>query len=273
MESELTRHPLDNPIDGIVAVLAEGVLTLRIDRAEVHNSLTVPQMRYIGAACTWGSRESAVRCIVLTGTRGMFCSGADLGDPGAIATAQVPPVDVDRADLYGPVINATKPTIAAVNGAAAGGGLGLALACDVRIASANARFASAFSRIGVPANDAVPWLMPRLVGLSRTLEFLYDSRAIGADEALAIGLVSRVVPADDLAGEVADLAARFAAAPPYAVQLTKRLVLDGLTASYRDYVMLQEYASLANRTAADADIKEGVAAFLEKRSPNFRGPG
>jgi Enoyl-CoA hydratase/carnithine racemase len=259
-------------MEGIDIRAAEGVMTIVIDRPESRNGLTVEHMRYIGDVCTWAEDIDFVRCIVITGSNGVFCSGADLAGMDVSAPLGTPPVTVRSADLYGPLLDLSKPTIAAVNGGAAGGGLGLALSCDVRIASEQAKFATAFSRIGVPANDAVPWLLPRTVGLSRALELIYDTRAVDASEAAAIGLVSRVVPDDQLDAEVAELAGRFAAAPPYAVRFSKRLVLDGQSRSYRDFVMMQDYAQLANQTAASHDVVEGVDAFLEKRSPRFVGP-
>jgi 2-(1,2-epoxy-1,2-dihydrophenyl)acetyl-CoA isomerase len=265
--------PRDVPFEGIHVGLEDTVLTIRIDRPHVYNAITVPHLRYIGDACQWAEDAPEVRCIVITGTGSSFCSGADLQSIDLNSVTDLPPVGPEAADLYGPVMQVSKPTIAAVNGAAAGGGFGLTLCCDVRIAAERARFAPAFSRVGVPANDTVPWLLPRLIGLSRTLELLYDTRPVGAADALAMGLVSRVVPDDRLAAETAELAARFAAAPPYAVRLTKRLVLEGLTKSYREFVLLQDYANLANRVAAPGDIAEGVQAFADKRPPRFTGPG
>lgn len=269
--ARLTEGRGPGAMEGIAISGPDAVMTITIDRPASRNGLTVEHMRYIGDVCTWAEDVDDVRCIVITGTDGVFCSGADLAGMDVTAPLGSPPVTVRSADLYGPLLDISKPTIAAVNGGAAGGGLGLALACDVRIASDRAKFATAFSRIGVPANDAVPWLLPRAVGLSRALELIYDTRAIEATEAHAVGLVSRVVPHDKLYAEVGELAIRFAAAPPYAVRFSKRLVLDGQTRSYRDFVMMQDYAQLANQTAAGHDIAEGVGAFLEKRAARFVG--
>jgi 2-(1,2-epoxy-1,2-dihydrophenyl)acetyl-CoA isomerase len=151
------------------------------------------------------------------------------------------------------------------------GGLGFALCCDIRFASDRARFATAFGRIGITANDAVGYLLPRIVGVAKALELIYLGGPIDTTEALRIGLVSYVVPHAELAARVADLAARFAAAPPVATRFSKRLVIDGLSRTYREHVLAQEYASLANRTLADQDIKEGIAAFREKRPAQFVG--
>jgi enoyl-CoA hydratase/carnithine racemase len=260
------------PFEGVDVSFHDRVLTIRIDRVHVHNAITIDHMRYVGAVCRWAEHNDDVRCVVVTGTDRVFCAGADLGGSDIGALEAPPPIDAEQADLFGPVRELNKPTIAAVNGAAAGGGLGLALCCDVRIASEHAKFATSFTRIGVPGNDTVPWLLPRLIGHSRALEMLYDPRPIDAGEAARIGLVSYIVPHEELGTRADELARRFAAGPPYAIRHTKRLVLEGLSRSYRDYVILQDYANLAARVAAGNDIAEGVAAFLEKRPPDFTGP-
>jgi 2-(1,2-epoxy-1,2-dihydrophenyl)acetyl-CoA isomerase len=161
--------------------------------------------------------------------------------------------------------------IGIVNGVAAGGGLGLALCCDIRVASARARFATSFTRIGITANDTVAYLLPRIVGVAKALELIYDPRAIDATEAERIGLVSYVTPSDQLDAFVDEFVGRIEAGPPAALRFSKRLVLDGLDRTYREHVLAQEYASLANRVVADHDTTEGVTAFKEKRPPNFKG--
>jgi len=158
-----------------------------------------------------------------------------------------------------------------VNGGCAGGGLGFALCCDVRMASTNAKFATSFLRVGLTANDGVAYFLPRIVGVAKALEMIYVPKAVDAAEAERIGLVSYVVEPDELVGRAQELAAAFAAAPPYSARLSKRMLLDGMTRSYREHVMAQEYASLANRFAANHDIEEGVAAFREKRPADFKG--
>jgi 2-(1,2-epoxy-1,2-dihydrophenyl)acetyl-CoA isomerase len=139
------------------------------------------------------------------------------------------------------------------------------------VAADTARFATAFSRIGITANDSVGWLLPRIVGVAKALELIWLGTPIDAGEAERIGLVSYVVGADDLDAKVDTMARAFADGPPIAMQLSKRLVRDGLNRSYREHVLAQEYASLANRTLAPGDIAEGVAAFAEKRPPLFEG--
>jgi 2-(1,2-epoxy-1,2-dihydrophenyl)acetyl-CoA isomerase len=139
------------------------------------------------------------------------------------------------------------------------------------LASDQARFATSFSRIGLTANDAVAWLLPRTVGIAKALELIYFARPIDAAEAERIGLVSYVRPHDELGAFAAGFVADVLAGPPAALRFSKRLVIDGLDRTYREHVLAQEYASLANRTIADHDIQEGVGAFKEKRPPKFRG--
>ena len=271
MTTATPYDPSADPFEGIDVAVDERVVTITIDRPAVYNAITVGHMMHINGVCQWAETNEAVRCVVITGTGSAFCTGADLGGMDVGAADTPPPIDSSDADLYGPLMQLNKPTIAAVNGVAAGGGLGIALCCDVRIASDRARFATSFLRIGVVANDTVPWLLPRLIGQSRALEMIYDPRPVDATWAAEAGLVNRVVPHEELRDNVTELALRWASGPPYAVRHSKRLVLEAAGRSYRDFVMLQEYAHLATRTAAAGDIAEGVAAFMEKRAPNFAG--
>lgn len=257
--------------EGIETGIEGSVLTIRFARPERQNSFTPQQGVFVGTVLRLAERDDDVRVIVLTGTGDWFCSGADLRDVDISAGgAFVPPVTADHS-LFLPAVECSKPLLAAVNGGCAGGGLGFALACDLRIASSTARFATSFLRVGLTANDGVAYLLPRIVGVAKALELIYLARPIDASEAERIGLVSYVVPPEELASRVGQLAAAFAAAPPYSVRLSKRMVVDGLTRTFREHIMAQEYASLANRSAANHDIEEGVAAFGEKRAPRFRG--
>jgi 2-(1,2-epoxy-1,2-dihydrophenyl)acetyl-CoA isomerase len=258
-------------MEGIEIYRSDGVLSIIINRPERHNALTPDQVNFIGSLCGLAEDDDATRVVVLAGSGENFCAGADLQDVDLSAGGgQLPPVTMGK-NLYLPLLELSKPLIAQVNGVAAGGGLGLALCCDIRIASEKARFATAFLRIGITANDTVAWLLPRIVGTAKALELILLARPIDASEAERIGLVSYVVPPADLEGRVASLASALAAAPPIAVRLSKRMVVDGLDRSYRDHVLAQEYSTLANRVLADADIKEGISAFQEKRTPSFRG--
>jgi 2-(1,2-epoxy-1,2-dihydrophenyl)acetyl-CoA isomerase len=258
-------------MEGVMSALDAGVLEISLCRPERRNALTPDQVDHVSGLVALAERDDEVRVVVLTGTGGDFCAGADLRSVDLSAQGgQVPPVSMGR-NVFLPLLELSKPLVAKIDGVAAGGGLGFALCCDIRVASERARFATAFSRIGITANDAVGWLLPRTVGVAKALELIWLGTPIDAAEALRIGLVSYVVPAAELDARVSAMVRAFAEGPPVANALSKRLVRDGLERTYREHVLAQEYASLANRVLAPADVAEGVAAFAEKRPPRFRG--
>ena len=258
-------------IDGIEVTNRGHLVRIRIARPERRNALTPNHMNYIGQLCAEAERDDDVRAIVITGTDDSFCAGADLSEADLSADGgQIPPVSM-RRNLFLPMLELSKPLIGAINGVAAGGGLAVALCCDIRLASEDARFATSFTRIGLTTNDAVAWLLPRIVGIAKALELVYDPRPIGAEEAERIGLASYVYPRDDFDAAVDEFVGRILAGPPLGIRFSKRLVIEGLDRSYQEHVVAQEYASLANRIVANHDIEEGVTAFKEKRRPDFRG--
>jgi len=252
--------------------LAEHVRAITLNRPEKANTISVRMMRAIGDACTQLEDDPDVRVVVLRGAGRWFCAGADVtdghlaGQPGG-----GPPVDF-RRDVYMPMIRMSKPLLGCINGAAAGGGLGLALACDLRICADSAKFATSFTRIGLAVHDNVAWLLPRVVGLPQALRLIYRPTPINPVEALRIGLADEVVPAADLDARVLALATEIAALAPLAVQLSKRLVVDSFERNIEEHMLAQEYASLANHARAKHDIVEGTTAFAEKRPPRFKGP-
>jgi 2-(1,2-epoxy-1,2-dihydrophenyl)acetyl-CoA isomerase len=255
----------------IAAEQRSHILTITINRPQRLNAVTPDQVNHISKLCAQAEQDDDVRVVVLTGTGEGFCAGADMSDVDlSAAGGQIPPVR-SGGNVFLPLLELSKPLIGAINGVAAGGGLALALCCDIRVASERARFATAFGRIGLTTNDAVAWLLPRIVGIAKALELIYVPGPIDAAEALRIGLASYVVPPAELMNRSYELAERFAQAPPYAVRLSKTMVIDGLTRSYREHVLAQEYSSLANRMIANHDILEGAAAFREKRPARFKG--
>ena len=258
-------------IEGVEVTSRHHLLTIRLHRPERRNAMTPDQVNYVGQLCAAAEQDDDVRVVLLTGVGTDFCRGADLSSVDLTASGgQTPPITMGR-NLYLPMLELSKPLIGAVNGVAAGGGLGLALSCDLRLASEEARFVTAATRIALTANDAVAWLLPRVVGVAKALELIYLSRPIDAAEAERIGLVSYVYPHDEFEGAVAEFVDSVLSGPPVALRFSKRLVLDGLNRTYRDHVIAQEYAALSNRVIADHDIQEGVTAFNEKRAPKFRG--
>lgn len=258
-------------MDGVTVTLHDHLLTITLDRPERRNAMTPNHMNFVGQLCARAELDDEVRVVLITGVNDAFCAGADLAEADLSADGgQIPPVSMGR-NLFLPMLELSKPFIGAINGVAAGGGLGVALCTDIRLASEDARFATSFSRIALTANDAVGYLLPRIVGTAKALELIYAGTPIGAEEAERIGLVSYVYGRDEFADRVGEFVERILAGPPMGLRFSKRLVLEGLDRTYREHVLAQEYASLANRVVANDDINEGVAAFKEKRKPRFEG--
>jgi enoyl-CoA hydratase/carnithine racemase len=253
-------------------IIERHIAVITIDRVSRSNAITPAMMQRIGSFCDQCDLDPEVRVVILQGKGRWFCAGADMNDVDLMEGGGVqPPVDF-RRDVYVPILRLNKPLIGSINGAAAGGGLGLALACDIRLASTGAIFAASFTRIGIVAHDLVTWFLPRVVGLPRAMELLYRSRPIDADEALRIGLVNRICEPEALEQTTLELAREIAALAPRALQATRRLTLEAECRSFEEHLMAQEYAALANRTVAPHDIVEGTSAFMERRKPDFRGP-
>jgi 2-(1,2-epoxy-1,2-dihydrophenyl)acetyl-CoA isomerase len=244
------------------------VLTITLNRPEVLNALNklVHDGIYEGLR---RAEEPDVRAVVVTGAGRGFCVGQDLQEfsSGAGDVAQ------NLRDNYHRNVKAiralAKPVIAAVNGPAAGAGMSLALACDVRIAADNATFVPAFVNIGLVPDSGGTWLARRLLGTARAFDWLTTGRRLTAEEALAWGVVSEVVPAAELPARVQEVAQRYASMPTLAIGATKRL-LDAAETSSLDDQLEREAVTQAEMTQTP-DFREGVAAFLEKREPAFTG--
>ncbi len=251
-----------------------GVLTLTLHRPDALNALTATMLRGLAEAVTKAGRDQAVRAIVIAGAGRAFCAGADLGD---VKVRQAQGRFEHGAELrrtFNPLIAAIrrveKPVIAAVRGAAAGAGASLALACDLKVCAADAKFLNAFAKVGLVPDSGMSWFLPRALGLSLALEHAWLSRSIDAEKALRLGLVNRVVAPEELDAAVAELCAALAAVPPLAVALTKRAFNRGVEAvSLED--QLEYEAQLQSHLGRTKDHAEGIAAFLEKRLPTFTG--
>ncbi len=221
----------------------------------------------IAAAVREFEAEDGLRALVLTGSGRGFCSGADLS--GQAATPQEPKRPAPRFWWHLPFEETTKPTICAINGAAAGGGIGLALSCDLIIASSTARIHPAFVAIALSPDNGISQKIVQRIGYPRSLSFFLDGKPLTASEALAIGLIDRVAEHDELQATARDLALAYAALPPVSVALTKRLLKQALHVDRANSLILEEAAiSLARQTQ---DAAEGVAAFRERRKPVWKG--
>jgi 2-(1,2-epoxy-1,2-dihydrophenyl)acetyl-CoA isomerase len=249
---------------------AAGIATLTLNRPDALNALTVPMKQELLSALRRVERERAVRAVILTGAGRAFCAGQDLRER---LEPDAAPLGVEVRERYNPIIRAMrglpKPIVGAINGVAAGAGASLAMACDVRVASEIATFALAFGRVGLVPDSGATWFLPRLVGSARAADIALLGDSVTAADALRLGLVGRVVPADQLATEARSIGARLAAGAPKAIALTKR-ALNGTWDHDLDAALDYE-AHLQDLAGRTKDHAEGLAAFMEKRPPRFTG--
>jgi len=251
-----------------------GVRTITLDRPDVLNSFNTQMLNELGKAVRHGVKDKSVRCLVITGAGRGFCAGQDLADVKDRYQSDEP-IELGRhlRDYYNPLIaslqSMEKPVIASINGAAAGAGCSLALACDLRIACESASFLQAFIHVGLVPDSGSTFFLPRLIGTARAFEMACTGRKVKAEEALRMGLVNQVVPDDQLVDATNKLAAKLVSLPPRGIALTKR----ALNASpARDLIAQLDYEAQLQTTAGKTqDHREGVTAFLEKRKPAFTG--
>ncbi|HEV7871212.1 MAG: putative enoyl-CoA hydratase [Modestobacter sp.] len=267
-------HETADPIGStVLRDLTDGVLTITLNRPEAANAIRADQRDALISLFTQADGDPDVRVVVLAANGRHFCSGADVGGIGGGGEKRVG--DPMRKIMGGAqrlvtsILDCGKPVIASVQGVAAGMGAHLAYAADLVVASDQASFIESFVLRGLVVDAGGAYLLPRRIGLQKAKELAFFGDRLPAAEALALGLVNRVVPADQLAATTAEFAGRLATAPTSAIALTKRLFntsLDGSReAALLDEGMAQEIQSYAH------DSGEGVAAFKERRSPEYRG--
>ncbi len=246
-----------------------GVLTITLNRPDVLNALNREVHQGIYAALELAAADDGVRAVVITGAGRGFCVGQDLQEfsAGAGDVAQNLRDNYHRNVLA--IRALRKPVIAAVNGAAAGAGMSLAFACDVRIAASSASFVPAFIKIGLVPDSGGTWLVRRLLGAARAFEWLTTGRRLGADEARSWGAVSEVVADDELGARAQEVGELYAAMPTQAVWQTKRLLDAAETSTFAE--QLEQEATTQAELTRTPDFTEGVAAFLEKRDAAFTG--
>jgi 2-(1,2-epoxy-1,2-dihydrophenyl)acetyl-CoA isomerase len=259
----------------------DGVLWLTLNRPERKNSVS-PELRdELLAELEEARADEEVRCVVITGTGDAFCAGVDLGR--SKVTEGASKGDSSRPDLrairdamkrgFQRVVRAIweldKPVVAAVNGVAAGGGAQLALFCDLVIASEDARFIEIFVRRGLAVDSGGGWLLPRLIGLAKAKELVFFGDAVSAPDALAAGLINKVVPRAELEAVAKEWAERLARGPTRSIGASKALLNRALETDLT--TGLDEEATAQALVSQTHDFTEGVRAFMEKRDPDFKG--
>lgn len=246
-----------------------GIATITLNRPEALNAFIPEMNREVLEALKDGERDPAVRCFVITGAGRAFCAGQDLKGR---TPEQKGSLGASLREKYNPMIRqirqSEKIVMAAVNGVAAGAGCNLALACDLRVASAEAKFIQSFVRVGLAPDSGGSFILPRLVGLSKAMELLLLGEAVDAREAQRIGLVAKVFPHAAFVNSAREIAERIARAPR-GIGLIKRAV-NHANLAWLDSDL--EYESYLQEIAGrSVDYDEGVRAFLEKRAPVFMG--
>ncbi len=281
-ETEKTGRVTDRAAGGSAAAAAapvllersgNGIAVVRLNRADRRNAMTTAMTAAWAATMSHLRADPTVRAVVVTGSGSAFCAGGDL------EWLQVAP-DTSVAELRTRMIGFYRtwlsvrdlevPTIAAVNGAAVGAGLALALACDIRYVAADAPLSAPFTSLGLHPGMATTWLLPEVAGLAVARDLLLTGRVVLGDEAAGLGLASQCLPGDEVLAAARTAAGRVAAAAPVATRLTKLALAGG---GHADVETALRWEALAQAvTMAGADLQEGLAAQRERRSPRFPGP-
>lgn len=252
-----------------------GIARITLNKPEKLNALSWGSWAEIENAIAMAEADDAAKVVLITGAGRGFCAGTDLtagtteADWPARPLGGRPGMMRSRYLATAQVYYCKKPTIAAVNGASVGAGFSLAMACDIRIASEAARFSAIFVKRAIVADTGSTWFLPRLVGMENALKMLYTGRIVDAAEALRIGLVSEVVPAEELLARSEALATEIAKGPSIAIELIKRVTQEGLTRSLDDQIEMEQF--LQGITSKSEDAVEGRQSFLERRDPVFKG--
>ena len=269
----------DTGTDDIAVEVTDGVMTITLNRPDRRNAMSTPMMSGLVAAIADAEGASDVGALVLTGAGGAFCAGGDVkGMAAAGGEGGGSPLQYDarvhdqrrnQRDTSGKLYEMPKPTIAALPGAAAGAGLSLALSCDLRYASPNAIMTTAFARVGFSGDYGGTWFMSRLIGSAKARELYYLSDRVDMDQAVSLGLVNGVFPADTLMDEVGAIARRLAAGPTVAYRYMKENLNRAVHGEMGECLDME--AAHHIHTGQTDDHKEAAQAFVEKREPAFQG--
>jgi enoyl-CoA hydratase/carnithine racemase len=249
------------------------VATITLNRPDRLNALSLDLLVQLSARLAEANADLEVRVVVLTGAGRGFCAGYDLKDEmeGKGLRSQAGNLPEGFSALTPPLTlhNMDKPTLCALNGSAAGYGLDLALGCDIRLMAAEAKLAPAFAKIGLLPESGGTWLLPRMIGWSKACEILLRGAPLTAEEALAFGVVSRVVPRAELMEATVTLAQEIAANAPLSMQATKRAMRLGMEQSFEANV--EHVLGVITALFQTADFTEGVLAYAQRRKPEFTG--
>jgi 2-(1,2-epoxy-1,2-dihydrophenyl)acetyl-CoA isomerase len=264
----MARHA---SVTGSVLYEVEGpVATITLNRPDVGNALDIPMLREVMEFAIRCENDAAIRCVVLTGAGKLFCGG---GDVAAFAAAgdDLPAFLREITAYLNSVVSIfarmDKPVVTAVNGSAAGAGIGLAILGDIVLAEPTASFSLAYTAIGLTPDGGATWLLPRLVGLRRAQELCLTNRKVRAEEAASIGLISRVVEAGTLKAETAKLAAELSRSATSALGATRKMLVESMSNTLDSQLSLE--GRVISNQSRNPEGREGVTAFLEKRAPRF----
>jgi enoyl-CoA hydratase/carnithine racemase len=273
--SETLAEARTAPSAEVLYEASEGIATITLNRPERLNTISGPMLNQLTQLLIKANEDPQVRVVVLTGTGRAFCAGLDLVDAtqgsgiGSESQASHISVNIDLRNTPPTVLFAMdKPTICALNGAAAGYGMDTAMVCDIRMMAQSAKLAAAFVKRGVVPESGGTWILPRLIGWSKAAELIFTGRTLSAQESLEMGLATHVVPDAELQTKARELAAEIAANAPLAVQSAKRLMRMGMNETFNDHVhhVYLQFLQLI-RTQ---DFREGMTSFLEKRPADFK---
>jgi len=258
------------PKDAVIFEIKDKIAIITLNRPENRNSMDYILLPAFEKCIKQVKEDKSLRCIIITGTGKSFCAGADFKS-NILGTENKLPNEVFM-DFYRPFLSIQEievPVIAAMNGHAIGGGFGLALICDIRIANNNAKYGANFARLGIHPGMAVTYMLPRIIGLPKAMELLFTGRLITGDESEKIGLVNYSVNKEDVLDKALELAQEIALSAPTAVRMIKRSVFRGL--EWNPAFAAEYEAHCQSRTFEMKDAKEGILALLEKRKPDFCG--
>lgn len=257
--------------DAVLYEVRDHIATITLNRPENRNSMTEDVLSGFIASVERAKEDKSLRCVVITGKGKSFCAGADFKSGAQRRGADLPPNERSFG-MYQPfltVLDIEVPVIGALNGHAIGGGMGLALVCDMRVANQDAKYGVNFTKLGLHPGMATTYLMPRLVGLPRAAELILTGRLFTGAEAAEYGLANYALPADEVWGKAWELAQEVASCAPIVNRWAKRSLYNNI--DWNPVQAARHEAELQSRSIETEDHKEGVAALLEKRTPNFQG--